>query len=410
MRLREARLRAGLTQQQLAAPRYTKAYVSALEHGIAKPSMAALNFFADRLGMPASRLMSDEAVVWSRVEADLNLAAGRWQVAVDGYRALLEAAADASVRAELLRGMAEGLARLDRGAEAAAAASEAAETFTRLDRPADAALASYWLAYGEYEQENADEARAVLEHLLADVRAGLQVEPDFKLRVLISLGSVESREGRYTEALGYLEEVRGLAASLDDRRRGAFLYDLALTYRETGDLEGAIRTGYAGLALLRASEADAEMASLENSLALAFLQLGNAQRAAELVASSRTTFERLGDERQLAHVLDTQASVAIAQASPAEGLDLARRALDLAIRTDNEKAQTDALVTSAHAYRALGQTDDAVACFERAAAIARASGRRGRLREVLGAWADLCAELGDHRRAFELSREALAAG
>ena len=33
-KLKAARLRAGLTQQQVAAGRYTKAYVSALENGL----------------------------------------------------------------------------------------------------------------------------------------------------------------------------------------------------------------------------------------------------------------------------------------------------------------------------------------------------------------------------------------
>ena len=41
-RIRQARLRAGLTQQQLAGERYTKSYVSALENGSSKPSMAGL--------------------------------------------------------------------------------------------------------------------------------------------------------------------------------------------------------------------------------------------------------------------------------------------------------------------------------------------------------------------------------
>jgi len=49
-RLRKARLAAGLTQTQLAEPRYTKAYVSALENGLSRPSMAALTHFAGRLG------------------------------------------------------------------------------------------------------------------------------------------------------------------------------------------------------------------------------------------------------------------------------------------------------------------------------------------------------------------------
>ena len=44
---------------KLAGDRYTKAYVSALETGHSKPSMAALNFFADRLG---TELVADELV------------------------------------------------------------------------------------------------------------------------------------------------------------------------------------------------------------------------------------------------------------------------------------------------------------------------------------------------------------
>ena len=50
VRLRAARLRAGLTQREVAEGRYTKAYVSALENGLIKPSMAALRFLAERLG------------------------------------------------------------------------------------------------------------------------------------------------------------------------------------------------------------------------------------------------------------------------------------------------------------------------------------------------------------------------
>ncbi|MGH2358036.1 MAG: helix-turn-helix domain-containing protein, partial [Candidatus Limnocylindria bacterium] len=45
-RIREARHRAGLTQQQLAGERYTKAYVSALETAIARPSMVALRYLS----------------------------------------------------------------------------------------------------------------------------------------------------------------------------------------------------------------------------------------------------------------------------------------------------------------------------------------------------------------------------
>ena len=98
-RIRRARVAAGLTQQQLAAGRYTKAYVSALENGLSKPSMAALSFFAERLGLPSSRFLEDQLEGWTRLQADLELAAGRWQQAVDAYQALLEQPSRAGSRA-----------------------------------------------------------------------------------------------------------------------------------------------------------------------------------------------------------------------------------------------------------------------------------------------------------------------
>ena len=122
-RIREARQRAGLTQQQLAGDRYTKAYVSALETGIARPSMVALSFLSQRLGLPASHFIDEAHPAWTRLEVDMRLAAGDWQVAADGYASLLADATDDANRADLLRGLAEASARMDQGKEAIAAAA-----------------------------------------------------------------------------------------------------------------------------------------------------------------------------------------------------------------------------------------------------------------------------------------------
>src|ERR687892_2438804 len=78
-RIREARRRAGLTQQQLAGERYTKAYVSALETGIARPSMVALSYLAERLGLPPGHFLDQQHPAWTRLEVDMRLAAGEWQ-------------------------------------------------------------------------------------------------------------------------------------------------------------------------------------------------------------------------------------------------------------------------------------------------------------------------------------------
>src|SRR6478672_2002696 len=168
-RIRIARRQAGLTQQQLAEGRYTKAYISALEKGHAKPSMAALNFISQRLGLPASRFLADANSTWDRLSADLALASGDWIAAADAYRVLLDRAPERGARAELLLGLAEAYDKLERGDLAVAPASEALEIFQALSRPDDAALATYWLAEAHLQSDNRAEARGLLQELRGEL-------------------------------------------------------------------------------------------------------------------------------------------------------------------------------------------------------------------------------------------------
>jgi tetratricopeptide (TPR) repeat protein len=407
-RIREARRRAGLTQQQLAGERYTKAYVSALETGIARPSMVALSYLAERLNLAPSHFLDEQTPAWSRLEVDMQLASGEWQAAADGYERILELPMDDQARAEVLRGRAEALARLDHGRDAVTAAAEAARIFASLGRVGDEALARYWLAYGLYLSDAEADARSMLTGLLERVRAGLRVEPEFEMRLLMALAAIESRSGNYAQSLAHLEAARGMADDLDDRRRASFLFNLAISYRETGDVEAAIRSGTQGLALLRAAGAAFESAQIENDLAMAYLATGNVGRARTLVDEARAEFERAGDDRYLAAALDTQARVALASGETDNAADLARRSIDLARSSGNRAVELAAMLTEARALRASGRGTDAERRYAEAADVARAGHVPGRLREVLREWADLRAEAGDHRGAYELTSEALA--
>jgi transcriptional regulator with XRE-family HTH domain len=314
-RLKAARKQAGLTQQQLAEGRYTKAYVSALEKGLAKPSMAALNFFSDRLGLPASRFLAEETPAWTRLEADILLASGDFLDAADAFEALLPGVGTGVLRAEVQRGRAEALCRLERGAEAIGPATNAAEIYERLRRPRDWALASYWQAYAVLQVGNIGEARAILNSVLTRLRDGLEVEPDFKARVLAALAGTLTAESDFRGALAYLEEARATTADLDDRRRASILFALASTYRELGDLEAAIRTGTESLMLMKAAEIKVETAFLENDLALAYLAVGNLARAEEFAVAADGRIGGDGNDRMRAHLMETRAQICLARRS-----------------------------------------------------------------------------------------------
>jgi transcriptional regulator with XRE-family HTH domain len=57
-RIRDLRLRAGLTQTELGSPR-TRSFISAVEHGRTLPSLRALLQMAERLEVPVAALLDE---------------------------------------------------------------------------------------------------------------------------------------------------------------------------------------------------------------------------------------------------------------------------------------------------------------------------------------------------------------
>jgi transcriptional regulator with XRE-family HTH domain len=406
-RILAARKRAGLTQTQLAGGRYTKAFISALEHGISNPSLEALTFLSQQLQVPVTELLGERAPAWSRVEADLLLASGDWLKAADAYRGLLDDEAQPLRRAELERGLAEALVRLERPDEAIAVASSAAAAFDAAGAAEDAAMARYWLAGAFYAKDNEDEAASIDRALLDGVRAGLKVEAHWEVRLLIALAAIEHRRGEETRALGYLEEARAKVADVDDRRRGAFLATLAATYRERGDLEAAVRLADQAIARFREAMLEREVALLENDLALSYMAMGSIARAREHAAAADAALRATGDERDRAHVVETVAQIALAAGELEEAERTAAAALALATDTVNHKAAISAALTSARVARARGDLSLAGQRMETAAGLAREHARPQQQGDILTEWSEILAELGDVAGAYRLSREAL---
>ena len=408
-RVRAARQRAGLTQRQLAGERYTGAYISALETGLVRPSWAALTYLSEQLNVATDELVREAEPRWERLTADLHLAAGDWQLAIDRYTGLLDGTIDQHDAALLRLGRAEALCRVGRPREALPDATAAYEALTRLVQREEAAYAGYWLANAHYQLDSTAEARALLQQLLAEVRAGVSVQADFKLRLLVALSMVETWDGHPHRALALLEEGRALGDQMDDRRRASYLQSLADGYADTGDHEAALRAGREALTLFEAADADAAASSLRNSLALTYLQLGNLARASETVAEARSRFAALEDERMLAHVADTEAQIALARRDPGEVNARVAEALALAQRTGNTHAESSALLTLASSQRESGDLSGATSTYERAVELLRRVGPRLRLTEALRSWADLLVSEQRHAEAVALLREALAA-
>jgi transcriptional regulator with XRE-family HTH domain len=407
-RIRQARQRASLTQAEVARGRYTAAYISALERGLAKPSMAALTFLSERLGVPIPDLVAEDRPAARRLEADLLMASGKVQEALDRYDGLLENAGDdRRQRADLLRGRAEALSRLGRAHDAIRPAAEAAEIFDGLGSAADAASARYWLATAHHRADNTAEARGILQELLAAERRGLQVAPDFGFRVLTTLASVEASDGQAERALGYMDEARILLRDASLRQRAAFLAALALQHKRAGDLERSISVGHESLALFRSADAEVDEANLEVRIASTYLEIDRTDQAAAHLDRARELAVRGDDRGLLSEVEETEARLAFARGDDSTARERSEAALSAMGEGGSYAAAVGACVTLARVAHRSGDRRETESRFEQAAALLRDRRARTQLREVLAEWADVRSGWGDAEGANALYSEAL---
>lgn len=91
-RIRDIRLRRGMTQSDVAGERFTKAYISALETAAALPSMTSLQFIAERLGVSPDYFLSTDAegeiVALPAIITTIRFADGRVYAELDDGRSV----------------------------------------------------------------------------------------------------------------------------------------------------------------------------------------------------------------------------------------------------------------------------------------------------------------------------------
>lgn len=118
-RLREYRIAAGMSQAQLAGKRFSHAYVSVVERAKRTPSVAAIDYFANRLGVSVEAIWDEAGFAWI-VETARDLAAQgrRYEGRELLSRALQTFARDSDRRPHLIVALYRELAVISDDAEA----------------------------------------------------------------------------------------------------------------------------------------------------------------------------------------------------------------------------------------------------------------------------------------------------
>jgi len=396
-RLRRARFRAGLTQQEVSSGRYSKSYLSAVERGKIKPSLPALQELASLLNVSLAYLLGEEAepsplpeesARREEVQQRLRQAAqalnqGQPQRALEhlGTMESMEGATSAERREfALLRGRAL-LANPETrtSPETVAALQEALQLARQQGDAQQSAYARLWLADAYLAAGDLTAAmteyvtcmRALTSGTVRDPAYAIHLHRQYGVALLAARRYVEARE-EFREALGMRSDLidlhtalvahRGLgqcAAELGDAAMAITHFEQSLSaarlggdlgeelesrrllgqiLHQTGRLDEARECLLTGLECARAASAPA-VAALAGELALVYLARGDMESARQSAEEARTAAGATNqDPRILGLVHLALARVAAAQGDGDTAEESFRRAMAIFEQAPQQEA------------------------------------------------------------------------
>lgn len=411
-RVRQARIAARLTQQELAGDTYSKSYISAVERGKMVPSFQALRILAERLNRPLSYFFGEGEVDpegWAGddtsasglseeerqqreqearqmlIEAEGLLAKNQTDLAEKALEALHVAANEPPAALPLserprwywLAGWAgvwarrfpEAIGWLEHGLEVAGAARAKAPPSQKA-RLAEMAERIRELLGGCY-YDLGQPAQAREHHLrcLAAITNGVVTDPELTFLIYKALGNDNSMLGRYDEAILFFQQACRKAEDLNDsRQQGLAFWGLAQTYKSSGDLfraEAAFREALNTFERLN----DIQLASqLHAVLGQVLTELKNYEKAERHLRLALESAERTNDVYARGITLGNLAILRLEQGNPDEAITTAQEGVKALRQSESYQTEGQVHKTLAEAYEARGDSSAAEQAYKDAVA------------------------------------------
>ena len=357
-RLRRLRQSAGLTQRELALPRYTHAYVSTIEAGRRTPSRAAIEYFAEKLSVGVDELLTGRPPdLMARLEFEIQEArraasASRMEEAHAAFDRIIKEARRYGVhriqaRAEEGRAVcSEHSGDLD---EAIARYDVAQEILkndvvtARVD--AIAGKARCLLYKGEQRH-----AIYILEQALEAMEQEGLSDPGALLRIQASLVAAYFEVGAYTKASIAAEEaLRLVPETRDPDRLGSMYINVARVLLADGRADDAYEALRKAESLYRELDLRVEIGRCHLAQGFLLSRQGKLEEATIELAAARDVFSEIDSPINEARVM-----IELARVKRVAGeVEAAKPLLEQAVMLLHEKDVTDV----AEARRVLGEAE-----------------------------------------------------
>jgi tetratricopeptide (TPR) repeat protein len=339
-RVRSLRRSAGLSQEELAAGRFSKEYVSQIERGKTRPTAETLEWLARRLETDREFLehgvsrADAERIESALADAERLLEAGRYDDALQAFRGACDLAGPVTsppIAMRLLRGQAWASVRsgeLDAAMSLLedAAALAVTQGFTDVDR----AEVVFQVGVVRYSESKIGEAIVLFDQAL--VLAESSDLPSDRLRsdIFHWRARCYRRNRDWVAAQDDIEHALELAeACADDRRAADALFQASLVAQREGRWVLARTCAERSRELFDALGDRATVARLLNNLAGLSHLLGDDDRAIALLEDAFGMFVDLDLVVDAGYVCSSLAAIQLDSGDPDAAQKSARKALDL---------------------------------------------------------------------------------
>jgi tetratricopeptide (TPR) repeat protein len=401
-RLREARVRAGLSQRQLAFPGCTAAYISRIEAGGRIPSLHLLRELGARLGVSDTYLATGaESPSRPLAEADMALRFDQPEAAAKLFREVLDSATDPQSCSQALEGLGQVAIRSGESAEAVALFNEALGLTAEEPqvRPALAESLARALA-------SLGDLAGAIDVLEACVQA-LEDDPLQFVRFSALLGFALTDNANFAEAERVVAQALRRGEGLEDPYARARLYwsDFRLQAEE-GQTERAEASARKALEILSTTEDEHALALTHQALAHICIDLDRPDEALEQLTEGWPLMARAGTPIEIAQYR-------LEEARALSRLGEHERAIGLATEISNALGETHRVdlgrtyVLLAEIWEAVGETARASELYELAIEILETRAPTRYLVRAYKQQANLLKTMGRRDEALDLLERAL---
>ena len=412
--VKQARLEAGLSLALLGKGHVTAPAIYLIETGRTRPSLPTLEHIARRTGKPVEFFLADPGGAVDEAQAGLleleaMVAANRFAEAVESGERLLAQGASAHRLGRIRYYMAHSLLNLARPREAEVLLKAARAHFEAVDDKlmlaeclgSEASLAHLTQAPGAVE---------LAERAIEICRSVHPTPKPTEARLLGVLGTAHLANKSWELAIAAYKEAVDAAGVVYDLRRLAMMYGgLCDAYRETGQLEAAVRFGNRSIALFEVLRDQLNLARIENNLGLVLLSKGDHTQAREHLDRSLGLHEETDLQIGRSHVLLSLSELNLDEGHTARARELAHQALDLAERLEERPNVAEAHIWLALSADRDGDKGTSDHEFQLAIAELTAIGAEERLLRCHGIYAEVLERRGDMEMAYVHMKKAFSA-